>query len=72
LPVGNPTVHYAVFHSTKPGDNKTVPALGGADSKSGTVPEFNFSSAMKNAGITWDDANLDKFLGNRPAAFSEE
>lgn len=61
--------HCAVCHSIKPGDNKTGPSLAGVvGSKSGTVPGFNFSAAMKNGNITWDDTSLDKFLAN-PTGF---
>jgi cytochrome c len=69
---GDPTVGQTVFaarcaacHSTKADDNKIGPSLAGiVGSKSGTVPGFNFSSAMKDANVTWDDANLDKYLAN--------
>ena len=44
------------------------PLAGIVGSKSGTVPGFNFSPAMKDADLTWDDANLDKFLAN-PTGF---
>jgi cytochrome c len=72
LAAGDATAGKAVFnsrcatcHTTDPGVNKIGPSLAGiVDSKSGTVPGFNFSPAMKNANITWDDAELDKFLGN--------
>ena len=61
--------HCAVCHATAPGEKKTGPSLGGiVGSKSGTVPGFDFSAAMKNADVTWDDANLDKFLAN-PSGF---
>ena len=61
--------HCAVCHATAPGEKKTGPSLGGiVGSKSGTVPGFDFSAAMKSANVTWDDANLDKFLAN-PAGF---
>ena len=59
--------HCAVCHSTEPGENKIGPSLAGVvGSKSGTVPGYDFSPAMKNANVTWDDANLDKFLANPP------
>lgn len=35
--------------------------------KSGTVADFEYSDAMKKAGLTWDDATLSKYLAN-PAA----
>ena len=61
--------HCAVCQAATPGENKVGPSLAGiAGSKSGTVPGFDFSPAMKNANVTWDDANLDKFLAN-PAGF---
>jgi cytochrome c len=73
---GNPTAgkivfasHCAVCHSTQPGVNKLGPSLAGVvGSMSGSVAGFDFSPAMKNANITWDDANLDKFLAN-PSGF---
>ena len=76
LAAGDPTAGQTVFaarcatcHSTKPDDNKIGPSLAGiVGSKSGTVPGFDFSPAMKNANVTWDDANLDKFLAN-PTGF---
>ena len=59
----------AACHATTSGDNKIGPSLASiVGSKSGTVPGFNFSPAMKSAEITWDDANLDKFLTN-PTGF---
>jgi len=63
--------HCAVCHATTPGEKKTGPSLGGiVGSKSGTVPGFDFSAAMKNANVTWDDANLDKFLANPAGSFT--
>jgi len=76
LAAGDPTTgqtifasHCAACHATAPGENKIGPSLAGiVGSKSGTVPGFDFSPAMKNADITWDDANLDKYLAN-PVGF---
>ena len=57
--------HCAVCHATEAGQNKIGPSLAGiVGSKSGSVPGFEFSAAMKNADITWEDAELDKFLAN--------
>jgi cytochrome c len=72
LAAGDPTAGQTVFaarcaacHSTKPDDNKIGPSLASiVGTKSGTVPGFNFSTAMKDANVTWDDANLDKYLAN--------
>lgn len=73
---GNPQAGQTVFttrcaacHSAQPGQNKVGPSLAGiAGSKAGTVPGYEFSPAMKNANITWDDASLDKFLANPSGA----
>jgi cytochrome c len=52
-------------HSTAPGVNKIGPSLAGiVGSQSGAVAGYHFSTGMKNAKITWDDASLDKFLKN--------
>lgn len=52
-------------HSTQPGKNGIGPSLSGIyGSTSGAVPGYNFSPAMKNAKIVWDDQTLDKFLQN--------
>jgi cytochrome c len=62
------TTHCAACHATEAGQNKIGPSLAGiVGSKSGTVPGFNFSTGMKNADITWDDAELNKFLANPSA-----
>ena len=57
--------HCAACHSTSPGVNKIGPSLAGiVGSQSGAVPGFNFSPAMKNAKVTWDEKSLDRFLQN--------
>ncbi|MBT3070338.1 cytochrome c family protein [Rhodomicrobium sp. Az07] len=33
-------------------------------SKAASRPGFNYSEAMKNSGLTWDEATLDKYLEN--------
>jgi cytochrome c len=76
LAAGDPTTgekafasHCTVCHPTTPGENKIGPSLAGiVGSKSGTVSGFNFSAAMKDANVTWDDADLDKFLAD-PVGF---
>ena len=32
--------------------------------KAGAFPGFRYSRAMKNAGVAWDDKNLDAFLSD--------
>lgn len=45
--------------------NKVGPELNGLDGrKSGTAPDFNYSDANKNSGITWDEATLKEYLKN--------
>jgi cytochrome c2 len=62
------TVTCSVCHSTEPGVNKIGPSLAGiAGSKSGAVPNYNFSPALKAANIRWDEQTLDKFLENPSA-----
>src|SRR5438128_113467 len=57
--------HCVACHSTQPGKNEVGPSLASmVGSKSASVPGYDFSPAMKDANITWDDANLDKFLEN--------
>jgi cytochrome c len=52
-------------HSFKPDDNRLGPTLHGiVGRKAGSVAGFQFSPAMKNSGITWDEANLDQFIAN--------
>ena len=54
-------------HTTQPGKNEVGPSLAGiVGSKSASVPEYDFSPAVKDANITWDDANLEKFLTDPP------
>lgn len=52
-------------HSFKAGDNRLGPSLSGiVGRKAGSIEGFQFSSAMKSSGITWDEATLDKFIAN--------
>jgi cytochrome c len=32
--------------------------------KSGSIANFHYSAANRDAGITWDEATLDKYLAN--------
>lgn len=32
--------------------------------KAGSVPGFNYSKAMQQSGIVWDETTLDRFLEN--------
>jgi cytochrome c len=71
LAAGDPAAGQRVFaqcagcHATAPGVNKIGPSLAGVvGRRSGTEPGYEYSPAMKNANITWDDSTLDKFLAS--------
>jgi len=51
-------------HTIAPdGVNMTGPALHGVfGRKAGTMEQFRYSEAVKNAGFVWDAAHLDKWL----------
>jgi len=52
-------------HAVEAGKNKVGPSLHGIiGRKSGSLEGFTYSDAMKNANITWNDAELDKYLTN--------
>jgi cytochrome c len=53
----------AACHSVKAGQNLIGPSLAGvAGKKSGAAAGYSYSPAFKAAGVTWTDANLDKWL----------
>ncbi|MGQ0457545.1 MAG: c-type cytochrome [Hyphomicrobium sp.] len=55
-------------HSVKAGDNRLGPSLAGiVGQKSGSQAGFNYSSALKDGSITWDEKTLDGFIANPDA-----
>lgn len=53
----------AVCHSAEAGTNKLGPSLFGiVGRKAGSVDGYTYAPAMKNAGLTWDRATLDKYI----------
>jgi cytochrome c len=70
LAAGDPVAGKTVFgkcsqcHQVGPNaQNATGPVLNGiVGQKAGVVPGYNFSDAMKNSGITWDEATLAAYL----------
>src|ERR1039458_3076897 len=43
--------------------NKVGPQLNGIDGrKSGTAPDYNYSDANKNSGITWNEAQFKEYI----------
>src|ERR1043166_3363906 len=52
-------------HTIKEGDNRLGPNLSKIiGRKAGSLPEYDYSSAMKNAGFVWDEAKLARFISN--------
>ena len=52
-------------HMVKEGDNRLGPNLHKVvGRKAGAIPDYAFSSAMKEAGFVWDEEKLDQFIAN--------
>ena len=50
-------------HAVEPGKHGIGPSLAGIwGDKAGDVPGFEFSQQMKDSGLTWNQANLDRYL----------
>ncbi len=50
-------------HAVVPGKNMIGPSLSGIiGRKAGTVPNFRYSAANRDSGITWDAAQLEPYL----------
>ncbi|MBR0776635.1 c-type cytochrome [Bradyrhizobium diazoefficiens] len=50
-------------HSVKDGDNRLGPNLHGiVGRKAGSLPDYNYSPSMKDAGFVWDQDKLSHFL----------
>ena len=55
-------------HMVKEGDNRLGPNLYKVvGRKAGSLPDYGFSSAMKEAGFVWDEEKLDRFMANPDA-----
>ena len=53
----------AVCHSVEPGQNGIGPALAGVvGRRAGSVAGANYSPAMREANITWTEANLRRYI----------
>ena len=58
----------AICHAVVQGKNMIGPSLFGiVGRKAGTVPNFRYSAANRDSGITWDTAQLDPYLTNPKA-----
>jgi cytochrome c len=50
-------------HSVKEGDNRLGPNLNKiVGRKAGALPNYNYSSSMKEAGFVWDQDKLARFM----------
>jgi len=52
-------------HTIKEGDNRLGPSLYKVvGRKAGSLPDYNYSSAMKGAGFVWDEEKLEHFIAS--------
>jgi len=52
-------------HTTREGDNRLGPNLHNVlGRKAGSLPGYNYSNAMKNAGFVWDEEKLEDFIAH--------
>jgi cytochrome c len=52
-------------HMVREGDNRLGPNLHKVvGRKAGSLPDYGFSSAMKDTGFVWDEEKLDRFIAN--------
>jgi cytochrome c len=52
-------------HSMKEGDNRLGPNLYKIiGRRAGSLPDYNYSSAMKDADFVWDEAKLARFIAD--------
>lgn len=50
-------------HSSEPGKHMIGPSLAGIyGTRAGDIAGFNFSPALKESGLVWDDATLDAYI----------
>jgi len=64
--------HCRECHSFDKGDNRLGPTLYGVvGRKAGTVPGFAYSNSVKDSGIVWDEATLDKWITNPGAVIPD-
>jgi cytochrome c len=52
-------------HTTKEGDNRLGPHLYRIiGRKAGSLPDYGYSTAMKDTGFVWDKQKLERFIAN--------
>jgi cytochrome c len=64
--------HCRECHSFVKNDNRLGPSLYGVvGRKAGTVPGYAYSNSVKDSGIVWDEATLDKWITNPGAVIPD-
>ncbi len=54
-----------VCHTLEEGQHKIGPSLAGVIGRpAGTAEGFKYSDAMKESGVVWDEASIDKYLAD--------
>ena len=54
-----------ICHSLAAGDNRVGPSLHGLfGRKAGSVPGYDYSAAMRQSGVTWNDDTLAHYLAD--------
>lgn len=54
-----------VCHAVQPGQNGIGPSLAGVfGRRAAAVSGFSYTDGMRNSGLTWNEANLDRYLAN--------
>lgn len=52
-------------HTTREGDDRLGPNLYNIiGRKAGSLPHYNYSNAMKDAGFIWDEGKLERFIAH--------
>lgn len=55
----------ASCHSLEPGQNRIGPSLNGIiGRKAGSLEDARYSQGLRDLGVTWDAAQIDRFLVN--------
>ncbi len=57
-----------VCHQTAPGQNGIGPSLAGVfGRKAAAVSNFSYTAGMRSSGLSWNEANLDRYIANPSA-----
>ncbi|MGH6881009.1 c-type cytochrome [Hypericibacter sp.] len=69
MPAGDPVRGETIYHKCQGchsiDRNRVGPKhMGLFGRKAGSLPDFNYSEAMKNSGIVWSEQTLDAFLAD--------